>query len=81
VRVVGVALFIKSEEVEGETEMALEAAASAVAEAHVAGNGNKATAATHGPAMRALSTSPGLGFAHLGALAGVGKGQRVKLRV
>jgi hypothetical protein len=27
--------------------------------------------------MRALSTSPGLSFAHFGALAGVGKGQRV----
>jgi hypothetical protein len=27
--------------------------------------------------MRALSTSSGLGFAHFGALAGVGKGQRV----
>jgi hypothetical protein len=27
--------------------------------------------------MRALSTSTGLGFAHFGALAGVGKGQRV----
>jgi hypothetical protein len=26
--------------------------------------------------MRALSTSTGLGFAHFGALAGVGKGQR-----
>jgi hypothetical protein len=27
--------------------------------------------------MRALSTSTGLGFAHIGALAGVGKSQRV----
>jgi hypothetical protein len=44
-----VALFIKFEEVEGESEMAL----------------------------RALSNSTGLGFAHFGALAGVGKGQHV----
>jgi hypothetical protein len=29
--------------------------------------------------MRALSTSKGLGFAHFGALAGVGKGQRASL--
>jgi hypothetical protein len=39
VRVVGAALFIKFEEAEGETVMALEAAAGAAAEAHVAGNG------------------------------------------
>jgi hypothetical protein len=32
-----------------------------------------------GPAMRALSTSAGFGFAQLGALAGVCKGQRVGL--
>jgi hypothetical protein len=38
VRVVGTALFIKFEEAEGETVMALEAAAGAAAEAHVAGN-------------------------------------------
>jgi hypothetical protein len=29
--------------------------------------------------MRALFTSTGLGFAHFGALAGVGKGQRVSI--
>jgi len=29
--------------------------------------------------MRALSTSTGLGFAHFGALAGVGKGQRAEV--
>jgi hypothetical protein len=29
--------------------------------------------------MRALSTSTGLGFAHSGALADVGKGQRASL--
>jgi hypothetical protein len=39
VRAVGVALFINFEEVEGETEMALEASAGAAAEAHVAGSG------------------------------------------
>jgi hypothetical protein len=27
--------------------------------------------------VRALFTSPGIGFAHFGALGGVGKGQRV----
>jgi hypothetical protein len=70
------ALFIKFEEVKDETEMALEAAAGATAEAHVAGGGYKATAAALGPTMRALSNSTGLGFAHFGALAGVGKGQR-----
>jgi hypothetical protein len=80
-RVAGVALFIKFEEAEGEIEMALEADAGAAAEAHVAGTGYKAPAAALGPAMRTLSTSSGLGFAHSGALAGVGKGQRVKLRV
>ena len=52
----------------------------AAAEAHVVGTGYKAPAAALGPAMRTLSTSSGLGFAHSGALAGVGKGQRVKLR-
>jgi hypothetical protein len=52
-------------------------ASGAAAEARVAGSGYKATAAALGPAMRALSTSSGLGFAHFGALAGVGKGQRV----
>jgi hypothetical protein len=31
--------------------------------------------------MRAISTSTGLGFAHFGALAGVGKGQRASTRV
>ena len=76
-RVVGVALFIKFEKVEGEIEVALEAAAGAAAEAHVAGRGYEATAAALGPAIRALSTSAVLGFAHFGALAGVGKGQRV----
>jgi hypothetical protein len=54
------------------------AAAGAAAEAHVAGKSYKATAAALEPAMRALSTSTGLGFAHFGALAGVGKGQRVR---
>jgi hypothetical protein len=39
VRVVGVALFIKFEEVEGETDMALGAAAGASAEARVTGSG------------------------------------------
>ena len=72
------ALFIKFEEVKDETEMALEAAAGATAEAHVAGSGYEATAAALGPAMRALSSSTGLGLAHFGALAGVGKGQRVR---
>jgi hypothetical protein len=76
-RVVGVALFIKFEEAEGETEMALEGASGAAAEARVAGSDYEATAAALGPAMRALSTSTGLGFAQFGALAGVGKGQRV----
>jgi hypothetical protein len=56
--------------------VALEAAAGAAAEAHVAGSSYEATTAALGPAMRALSTSPGLGFAHFGALAGIGKGQR-----
>ena len=76
VRVVGVALFFKSEEAEGETEMALEAASGAAAEARVASSSYEANAAALGPAMRALSNSTGLGFAHFGALAGVGKGQR-----
>jgi hypothetical protein len=58
--------------------VALEAAAGAAAEAHVAGSGYKATAAALGPATRALSTSTGLGFAHFSALAGIGKGQRVR---
>jgi hypothetical protein len=40
-----VALFIKFEEVEGETEVALEAAAGAAAEARVAGSGYEASAA------------------------------------
>jgi hypothetical protein len=57
--------------------VALEAAAGAAAEAHVAKSGYMATATALGPAMHALSTSTGLGFAHFGALAGVGKGQRV----
>jgi hypothetical protein len=39
VRVVGVALFIKFEELEGETKMAFGAAAGAAAEARVAGIG------------------------------------------
>jgi hypothetical protein len=39
VRVAGVALFIKSEGIAGETELALEAAARAAAEAHVAVSG------------------------------------------
>jgi hypothetical protein len=38
----------------------------------VAGSGYEATAAALGPTIRALSTSKGLGFAHFGALAGVG---------
>jgi hypothetical protein len=76
VRVVSVALFIKFEEVEGETVLTLEASVGAAAEAHVERSGCRATAAALGPAMRALSTSTGLGFAHFGALAGVGKGQR-----
>jgi hypothetical protein len=38
-RVAGVAFFIKFEEVEGETEKNLEAAAGAAAEAHVASSG------------------------------------------
>jgi hypothetical protein len=42
----------------------------------VAGSGNEANAAALESTMRALSTSAGLGFAHFGALAGVGKGQR-----
>jgi hypothetical protein len=54
VRVAGVALFIKFEEAEGETEMALEAAAGAAAQARVAGSGYMATAAALGPAMSAL---------------------------
>ena len=80
-RVIGVALFIKSEEAEGKTGMALEAAASAAAEAYVAGSGYMTTTAALGPAMRAslaLSTSTGLGFARFSALAGVGKGQRAR---
>jgi hypothetical protein len=76
-RVVGVAIFIKLEEVEGETEMALGAAAGVAAEARVAGISYKATVAALGPAMRTLSTSRGLGFALFGALADVGKSQRV----
>jgi hypothetical protein len=76
VHVFGVMLFIKFEEAEGETEVALEAAAGAAAEAHVEGSSYEAAAAALGPAMRALSASTGLGFAHFGALAGVGKGQR-----
>ena len=52
-------------------------AAGAAADARVLGSGYEATAAALGPAMRALSTSSGLGFAQFGALAGVGKGQRV----
>jgi hypothetical protein len=50
----------------------LRAAAGAAAEAHV-----KAPAAALGPAMRAPSASTRLGYAHFGALAGVGKGQCV----
>jgi hypothetical protein len=73
----GVALFIKFEEAECETKVALGASAGAAAEAHVAGSGYMATAAALGPAMHALSTSTGLGFAHFGALAGIGMGQRV----
>jgi hypothetical protein len=79
VRVVGVALSIKFEEADCETEVALKAAAGAAAEAPVAGSGYKATDATLGPAMRALSTSTELVFARFGALAGVGKGQRVNI--
>jgi hypothetical protein len=75
-RVVGMALFIKSEEAEGETEMALEAIAGAAAVACVAGRGYEFNAAALFAAMRALSTSAGLGFAHFGALAGVGKSKR-----
>jgi hypothetical protein len=75
-RVVRVALFISFEEVESETEVALEASAGAAAEAHVANSSFRATAAALGPCIRTLSTSEGLGFAHFGALAGVGKGQR-----
>ena len=44
----------------------------------MAGSNYKATAAALGLAMRALSTSTGLGFAHFSALAGIGKGQRVR---
>jgi hypothetical protein len=73
VRVVGGALFIKFEEVEGETGRS----AGAAAEARVAGSGYRATAAALEPAMRALSTSSGIVFARFGALAGVGKDQRV----
>jgi hypothetical protein len=51
--------------------MALEASAGATSEARAAGSGNKGTTATLGPAMRALATSTGLGFAHFGTLAGV----------
>jgi hypothetical protein len=54
-----------------------EPAAGAKAEARVSGSGYMATAAALGPAMRTPSTSTGLGFAHFGALAGVGKGPRV----
>jgi hypothetical protein len=75
-RVVGVALFITFEEAECETGVALDASAGATAEAHVAGSDYEDTAAALEPAMRALSTSTGLGFAHFGALAGVSKGQR-----
>jgi hypothetical protein len=74
VRVVGVAFFIKFEDFEGETEMALDVSAGAAAEAHVSGSGNEAAAAPLGPAMHAFCISTGLGFAHFGALAGVGKG-------
>jgi hypothetical protein len=42
----------------------------------VASSSYEANAAALGPAMRALSNSAGFGFAHFGALAGVGKGQR-----
>ena len=69
---VSVALFIKLEEPEGETEMALEAAAGAGAEAHVVDSGYWATAAALRSAIRALSNSAGLGFARFGELAGVG---------
>jgi hypothetical protein len=58
--------------------VALEAAAGAAAEEHVAGSIYEATAAALGLAMQTLTTSTGLGFAHFGALAGVGKGQRVR---
>jgi hypothetical protein len=64
VRVVGGALFIKFEEIEGETEMALGGAAGAAAEARVAGCGHKATAAALGPAIHAHSTSAGIDHAH-----------------
>ena len=43
----------------------------------MAGSGYETAAAALGPAMRALSNSTGIGSAHFGALAGVGKGQRV----
>jgi hypothetical protein len=56
--------------------VALEVSAYAAAEARVTGSGYKYTSAALGPALRALSTSTRLGFAHFGALAGVGKGQR-----
>jgi hypothetical protein len=72
VRVIGVALFIKFEEAEGKSEMALEAAS----EAHM-GCGYNANATALEPAMHARSTSTGLGSAHFRALAGVGTGQRV----
>jgi hypothetical protein len=42
----------------------------------VACSGFEANATALGPALRALSTSTGLGFAQFGALAGVGKDQR-----
>jgi hypothetical protein len=56
-----VALFIKFQEAECETEVALEVFAGATAEAHVAGKDYEATAAALEPAMRALSL-PQRGF-------------------
>ena len=75
------ALFINFEEAEGEADMALGTAVGTAAETRVAGSGSKAIAAALGPDMCALSNSTGLGFAHFGALAGVGKEQRAKHRV
>jgi hypothetical protein len=57
--VVGVALFIKFEEAEGEIEMAFEADAGAAVEARLAGSGYKANAAALEPATRTLSTRRG----------------------
>jgi hypothetical protein len=80
VRVVGVALSTNSKRLKQKLRWhsnQLPSLPAPRAEAHVAGSGYEATAAALGPTIRALSTSKGLGFAHFGALAGVGKGKRV----